>query len=109
MNDQNSPPEIWLDPRVAKTIPQEPAGPGSQREQVRYFSAVRVTELIEMARGGPEFIIQITTPPKSSAIFALTNFGRMYQRTKHDAEQMFFTWDEIEGPDLGVDHAEMES
>jgi hypothetical protein len=93
----DNPPEIYLDPRVAKTIPQEPAGPDSQREQVRYFSAVRVKELIDMARGGPEFIIQITTPPKSSAIFALTNYGRIFQRSSNNS------WKPVEGPDLGTD------
>jgi hypothetical protein len=127
MTDRKPPPEIWLDLRVAQTIPNEPV-PEFDENQCRYFSADRVKELVDMARGGAEFIIQITTPPQSSAIFALTNYGRIFIRTSHDqGGQPYHSWKPVEGPDLGTspnkqssgsesgpepggaDHAEMES
>jgi hypothetical protein len=105
MNDRIAPAEIWLDLRVAVGIPTEPDEEKKFNgvEQVRYFSADRVKELVDLSSGGPEFIIQITTPAKTSAIFALTNYGRMFVRTSHDTGgQPFHSWKPFDGPDLGT-------
>jgi len=100
MTDQNAPPEIYLDARVARSIPSEPDEQGTPL--VRYFSADRVKELVSMARGGPEFFVQLHQDP-GGFMLGLTNYGRIF----HQSSGM--DWVEIKGPDLGADHAQMES
>jgi hypothetical protein len=94
MTDQTAPPEIWLDPRVARTIPQEPAELGSGL--VRYFSADRVKELVDMARGGPEFFIQIMEG--NGHLMALTNFGNVW-RLEEGGEWWGVHTPDLTGPD----------
>ncbi len=100
MSDQNAPPEIYLDARVARSIPTEQDIEGTPL--VRYFSAERVKELVDMSRGGPEFFVQVETD--DLGIFALTNYGRLFTKGRGQG------WKPVELPDLaGANNAKMES
>ncbi len=96
MTDQNAPPEIYLDARVARSIPSEPDEQGTPL--VRYFSADRVKELVSMARGGPEFFVQVVVDQADNLV-ALSNYGRIFA---HDPNGI---WTPVDVPDLGADHA----
>lgn len=101
MTDKTIQPEVWLDHRVARTMPTEPDDAGNL---VRYFSADRVKEMIDLARGGPEFIIQITED--HGRIHGLTNYGRIFYRVGTGK------WAEADTPDFsdgGPNDAQMES
>lgn len=97
MNKKEAPPEIWLDVRVAGTIPNEPS-PEFDESQVRYFSANRVREMVAAARGGPEFLIQLNQDP-GGFMLGLSNYGRIFHQNSG------MDWVEIKGPDLGADRA----
>lgn len=99
MSLQKTPDEVWIDVRVAKTMPDQPK-PEFDENQVRYFSADRVRELVQMAKGGPEFFIQITTDTTDGGITGLTNYGRIFFAQKPGE------WIPVDVPNFeGGDHA----
>lgn len=78
---------IWLDPRVAATIPTEPKGDPSA--ELQYFRSDIVESMVEQAQGGKEFFIQILEQKNvfptaaggtkvSPSLYGLTNYGRIY-------------------------------
>lgn len=67
---------IWLDPRVAATIPTEPKGDPSA--ELQYFRSDIVESMVEQAQGGKEFFIQIASDAMPGWIMALTNYGKIY-------------------------------
>lgn len=99
--EKYTPPEIWLDLRVAKTIPTE-ADPVPGKSQVRYFSADRVKELVSMARGGPEFIVQVEVDPNDGRVYSLSNYGRLFYLAFAPEGLTDPEWQEVSGPDLGA-------
>lgn len=83
----SAPAIVWIDERVARGLPQDKDHELAERgvDQIRYVSQDRVNDLVNAARGGDEFIVQIFTFPAEDGcvgpdLIALTNLGRLFQR-----------------------------
>lgn len=74
----NAPPIIWLDERIAAGLPKEKDVELFERgvDQIRYVSQSRVNDLVNAAKGGDEFIVQVDGA--SGMIYGLSNFGRLW-------------------------------
>lgn len=97
----SAPPEVWIDARVANQMPQgcpDEALTAAGAEQVQYFSSEKVRELLRVASGGSEFIIQVMIDPLNPEQFliGLTNYGRICY---FELESQNWS-DPINGPDL---------
>lgn len=87
----SDPAEIWLDPRVIRSINTEP---DPEIPLVRYRSDQRVGELLTQA-GGDEFFIQIELS-NGGIMFALTNYGRLFRQSVGAP-----SWEIVDVPDFG--------
>ena len=74
----NAPPIIWIDERIAAGLPQAKDEELAERgvEQIRYIAQSRVNDLVNAARGGDEFICQLSASGR--ILYGLSNFGRLY-------------------------------
>ena len=91
----SGPAEIWIDSRVVHTFRTEPdpdALAGGVPE-LRYISDDRVAEMVQAARGGDEFFIQILLD--DGALIGLTNYGRIFH---HEGDAA--AWFEIPVPEI---------
>lgn len=115
----NAPDLIWIDERVAKTLPTEKAESLRQvpyiKRTVAQANSLKLRE--ELIRQIPqEFVVQIAVTaiplglvddeglpmPTKPLVIAVTNLGRLFQHVEpHD-------WIEIPGPDLGNDEPPFE-
>lgn len=82
----SGPSEIWIDERVARTLPSAKDEELAERgvHQVQFINIAKVRELVRKAGGPDEFIVQITSRENDrdlDRLVALTNFGRLYIET----------------------------
>ena len=117
----NTPNRIWLDERVAKTLPDEP-NKNLDSNQIAYMKVTLAHEekrklREELIRQIPEeFVVQVAVTaiplglldeeglpmPTKPLVIAVTNLGRLFQHVEpHD-------WIEIPGPDLDNDEPPFE-
>lgn len=74
----NAPPIIWIDERIAAGLPQGKDPELAERgvDQIRYIAHDRVTEMVSAARGGDEFICNISA--QGRLLYGLSNYGRLF-------------------------------
>lgn len=86
MSSVEVPERVFIDPRVAKTMPEEP----HDDNQVAYYAGPHVEKLIANARGGGEVVVQIqsimeqVSEVRAEYLVALTSHGRIFERKGPD-------------------------
>jgi hypothetical protein len=90
----SGPPVIYLDPRVLASMKTEP-DPDAPVSLVMYYSNEYTRALVDSARGGDEFFIQIELS-NGGIMFALTNYGRIFRQSVGAP-----AWETVDVPDFG--------
>ncbi len=86
MSSVEVPERVFIDPRVAKTMPEEPHTEG----MVAYYVEPYVKKLVAQARGGDETVVQIqsimeqVSEVRAEYLVALTSHGRIFERKGPD-------------------------
>lgn len=103
----SGPSEVWIDERVAKTLPAAKDEELAERgvHQIQFLNVAKVRELVRQAAGPDEFIVQITD---NGILYGLTNYGRLYaygqplgiQDRLDGVPEGHVGWHEVAGPEL---------
>ena len=80
-----APPIVWIDERIARGLAQDKDRELAERgvDQIRYISQERVNALVDAARGGEEFIVQLSG---EGLMYGLSNLGRVWAFMSEDSD-----------------------
>lgn len=84
----SEPTEIWLDARVAKTLPTRKDDELAERgvDQVHYIHEAKVKEMLRQVGPPEEMIVQVTGSP--GILYGLSNLGNVYALGNDGWEQV---------------------